>query len=193
MSEKKVELNIYQKLNNFAASVEAIKKDKKGYNYKYADINAVLDVIRPRLSENGLVIIQNLKKEETGYNLNTKLINIDNPDEFLEIDIPLFFKQDMQGLGSAITYARRYGIVTLLSLEQEDDDGVAAKPAQKQTQKNPKLIVWENIVNRFKGDKESAKKFAEIAKLQGYNLEDTQILNNQNFQKLITDYQNGNI
>ena len=94
MSEKKVELNIYQKLNNFAASVEAIKKDKKGYNYKYADINAVLDVIRPRLSENGLVIIQNLKKEETGYNLNTKLINIDNPDEFLEIVLGNGLKKD---------------------------------------------------------------------------------------------------
>ena len=46
--------------------------------------------------------------------------------------IPLVLaKNDMQGLGSAITYARRYGIMSILNLPTEDDDGNEASKHQK--------------------------------------------------------------
>ena len=56
----------------------------------------------------------------------------------------------MQQLGSAITYARRYGLVSMFGLEQEDDDGNLAsgnnqKPVQKQaSQPQPKPIARIN-------------------------------------------------
>lgn len=140
--------NIYQKLNNFRTSVEAIRKDKKGYNYKYADINEVLKVITEPLSEVGLIDVDTTYKDENGQLwLETKLINVDNPEEFLKIETPLLMKNpnDPQALGSALTYCRRYNRVTLLGLEQEDDDGKAAagKTQQnqtKQTYPKPKQV-----------------------------------------------------
>ena len=127
MSERK--LNIYQKLNNFNTMVGAIRKDKTNPNHKskYADINNVLEVIGEPLSANGLVALQTTIRKDDVFCLNTKIINIENPEEFVEIDIPLIYNGDMQKLGSAITYARRYGLVTLLGLEQEDDDGNLAR------------------------------------------------------------------
>jgi len=134
MAEK---TNIYQKLNNFRTSVEAIRKDKKGYNYKYADINEVLKVITEPLSEVGLIDVDTTKIDENGQMwLETRLINIDNPEEFLKIETPLLLKDknNPQALGSALTYARRYNRVTLLGLEQEDDDGNAAAGKTQQNQ-----------------------------------------------------------
>jgi hypothetical protein len=40
-------------------------------------------------------------------------------------------KQDAQGYGSALTYARRYSLMTAFGICPEDDDGNAAKPADK--------------------------------------------------------------
>jgi hypothetical protein len=133
MSEKE---NIYQKLNNFRTTVGAIRKDKDNtyHKSKYADINTVIEVINPALSELGLIDIDTTKKDENGKTwLNTKLINIDNPEEYLEIETPLLLKDsnNPQALGSALTYARRYNRVTLLGLEQDDDDGNSAAGLNK--------------------------------------------------------------
>ena len=123
--------NIYQKLNNFRVKVEAIRKDKENpyHKSKYADINTILETITDKLSEVDLIDVDTTKIDENGQLwLETKLININNPEEFLKIETPLLMKDknNPQALGSALTYARRYNRVTLLGLEQEDDDGNTA-------------------------------------------------------------------
>jgi hypothetical protein len=133
--------NIYQKLNNFRTAVGAIRKDKTNpfHKSKYADINTVLEVITPPLSEAGLIDVDTTKKDDNGKLwLITKLVNIDNPDEYLEIETPLLLKDpnNIQALGGAITYNRRYNRVTLLGLEQEDDDGNSAVKTNNNTQSN---------------------------------------------------------
>ena len=171
-------LNIYHKLNNFRTSVETIRKDKKGYNYKYADINEVIKIITEPLSNNGLIDVDTTYKDENGQLwLETKLINIDKPEEFLKIETPLLLKNpnDPQALGSAITYCRRYNRVTLLGLEQEDDDGNAAKSGPQKKEVDPRLqAAKDKLKSRLKAkgiiDTQHQKGFAEFVKTKGYDI-----------------------
>ena len=127
-------MSIYKKLNEFKKSVGAIKKDSTNPHYrnKYASIESVLDTIEKPLLDAGLGFIQCVED----LNLITTIYDTES-DNILTSKIPLILnKNDMQQLGSAITYARRYGLVSMFGLEQEDDDGNLAsgnnqKPVQK--------------------------------------------------------------
>ena len=127
-------MSIYKKLNEFKKSVGAIKKDSINPHYKnkYASIESVLDTIEKPLLDAGLGFIQCVED----LNLITTIYDTES-DNILTSRIPLILnKNDMQQLGSAITYARRYGLVSMFGLEQEDDDGNLAsgnnqKPVQK--------------------------------------------------------------
>lgn len=127
-------MSIYKKLNEFKKSVGAIKKDSTNPHYKnkYASIESVLDTIEKPLLDAGLGFIQCVED----LNLITTIYDTES-DNILTSKIPLILnRNDMQQLGSAITYARRYGLVSMFGLEQEDDDGNLAsgnnqKPVQK--------------------------------------------------------------
>ena len=178
MSEKKI--NIYQKLNNFNTMVGAIRKDNTNphYHYKYADINDVLEAIREPLSTNGLVALQTTIRKDDIFCLNTKIINIDNPEEFVEIDIPLLYQGDMQKLGSAITYARRYGLVTLLNLEQEDDDGNLASGKTPQQPQQTIEQIFTNALFKAGLTKNDLTDFMTYMGNLGYNLTDDKVKQN---------------
>jgi hypothetical protein len=200
MSQK---LNIYQKLNNFRVAVGAIRKDKTNpyHKSKYADINAVLAVITEPLSQAGLVDVDTTRIDENGnMYLITRIVNIDNPNEFIEIETPLLLKDknNPQALGSALTYGRRYNRVTLLGLEQEDDDGNnAAGLRHNSTQKKEdeenirsnflKLLISENVPKNKWGD------FAEWMKAIGYDISKTEtkkelLKQHIRFKKMIREY-----
>jgi hypothetical protein len=95
------------------------------FRSKYADLASVMDACMGALNDNGIAVIQPLRETEFGRNVET--IFIHKSGEQLECSIPLIIsKNDMQGLGSAITYARRYGLMSLAGIAPEDDDGNAA-------------------------------------------------------------------
>jgi ERF superfamily protein len=108
----------------------SLVKDAENPHFKsgYATLGAVLDLIRPALDERGILLIQAVD----GTQLRTKLVEVESGDELeTAMDIVLD-KQTSQGLGSGITYARRYSLTTLFNLDAEDDDGNAASgPAVK--------------------------------------------------------------
>lgn len=114
--------NIYQKINEFRGKVGKVRKDANNpfHKSKYASIESVLETVEDKLLEVGLAHIE--IPQETGMKM--LLVNVDKPEEQIEGFCPYFMtKQDMQSLGSAQTYARRYLLVSMLGLEQEDDDG----------------------------------------------------------------------
>lgn len=127
--------NIYIKLKELQTSIDKIRKTKNNpyFKNKYADINLILDAISDKLLENGLVILQ---APQANLTLKTEIIDVETSEKIIS-ETPLIGCNDMQKLGSAITYARRYAIVSMLCLEQEDDDGNKAsgkdvkKPAEK--------------------------------------------------------------
>jgi hypothetical protein len=124
------------------AAMEGAKKDSQNLHFKsrYADLESVMQACRAALKENGLAVFQTTDAE--GRTLATRIYHTSG--QGLESVTPLIVgKQDMQGFGSAVTYARRYALMAALGIAPEDDDGneAAKHPAQPRTapnqQRNP--------------------------------------------------------
>jgi len=124
--------NIYKALSDFQAKCPLIKKDANNpfFKSKYAPLDSILPIVLPLLKEVGLVITQ----IPNGLTLKTTLAHIES-GEVLEGTAELILdKQNAQGYGSALTYARRYSIVAMLGLNtDEDDDGNKASTPTKPT------------------------------------------------------------
>jgi hypothetical protein len=113
----------------------------------YASLDGIMAKVRPVLNKHGLVLTQlptTVTDAVSGLQpaLTTRLTHADS-GEFVEATMPLMLeKQNSQGLGSALTYARRYSITALLALVgDEDEDGhvaSAAPAAEPATKNSPK-------------------------------------------------------
>lgn len=101
-------------------------KVNPAFRSKYADLDTVCDVTEGPLAANGLVVVQTTRVDpERGPLLVTTLYH--ESGEWLAGEYPLQpVKHDPQGLGGAMTYARRYALLALLGLAPEDDDGETA-------------------------------------------------------------------
>lgn len=114
--------NLTKALITFHVKVDTIKKDAKNPFFKssYASLSNILDGINDALIESGLCVSQFPVGD---YGLQTILMH--ESGEWIEASYTMKpVKDDPQGRGSAITYARRYAIASILSLNiDEDDDG----------------------------------------------------------------------
>lgn len=125
---------IYKKLLEFQKLGISIKKNSVNPHFKneYADLNEVLDKVKKPLNDLGIVIIQ---RPCADY-LETSLHDTEDDTSVVSF-ISYVNATDMQKLGGAITYAKRYSLVAMLALEDEDDDGnKASTPAQKKYSTN---------------------------------------------------------
>ena len=121
-------LNIYQKLHLAKQSMGKVIKNATNPHLKrnYADINSIIDTVEPILLDCGLIMMQPVKDDK----VYTIIIDIET-EEFVESFMHLPVITDAQKLGGAITYFRRYTLVSLLSLQAVDDDGHEASRAPK--------------------------------------------------------------
>jgi len=101
------------------------------FKSKYADLGNVMAACMPALNRNGIAVIQPIGSDESGTFVRTVFVHASG--ETLDCRVPLIVgKNDMQGFGSAVTYARRYGLMAMAGIAPEDDDGnAAAKAAPK--------------------------------------------------------------
>ncbi len=95
---------------------------------KYATLNSVMAASREALLENGIWMCQCPVPVDTpgAIGLMTKLTHTESGQWQSSIAVVPLPKADPQGMGSAITYARRYALTAMLGLVTEDDDGEAA-------------------------------------------------------------------
>lgn len=92
---------------------------------KYADLSAVTAAVMPAMSKNGLAVIQSPNFD--GESVTVETVVGHGAGGFFRSSISLRpTKVDPQGIGSAITYARRYALMALAGVAPEDDDGNAA-------------------------------------------------------------------
>jgi len=105
-------------------------KDNPFFKSVYADLSSVVDAIRGPLSANGLSFVQvTHPSERNEVIIETVLMH--ESGEWLSGTLAMpVSKADAQGYGSAITYAKRYGLQGLLGVPSEDDDGNAAAKAK---------------------------------------------------------------
>ena len=102
------------------------------FKSKYADLASVCDACMPALSKHGIAVLQPLYDDETGRYVKTIFVH-GGSGETVECRVPLIVsKNDMQGYGSAATYARRYGLMGMAGIAPDDDDGHAASKAPPQ-------------------------------------------------------------
>lgn len=130
-------------LCEFQKEITGVAKNNSNpfYGSKYADLAAIWQTIREPLTKNGLCLIQlPCSADPKVAKMTTMLIHTSG--EYMGSSFSLALLRDKKGVGlveqhdpqtvgSAITYARRYGIVSILGIHQEDDDGnkYAHKPA----------------------------------------------------------------
>jgi hypothetical protein len=104
----------------------AKKKTNPGFKSKYADLETVIDASRDILTEHKLTLIQLPGALVNGV-LTLETILLHESGEFISGDMGIQLgKQDPQGVGSALTYARRYAQMAALNMPAVDDDGEAA-------------------------------------------------------------------
>jgi hypothetical protein len=97
------------------------------FKSKYADLAAVIEAAREPLGKHWLSVVQTTEPDGSGgLNVITTLMH--SSGQWIRGTLPVFMvKKDPQGMGSAITYARRYAYSAIVGIAQVDDDGEGAK------------------------------------------------------------------
>ena len=134
-------------INKFAAAFIAAqsqmgdaKKDSTNpfFRNKYADLNSVREACVPALNANGIAVLQPIVQVD-GKNFVKTLLLHESGESMECLTEILFAKQnDPQAQGSGITYARRYGLQSLVNIGAGDDDGnKAAEKPKSEPKKEP--------------------------------------------------------
>lgn len=107
------------------------------FKSKYAPLPEVMETIQPLLAKHKLAVMQPMTHLDGEPAIKTILVH--ESGEMIEEVSPVFLdKKNAQSHGSAITYARRYGVMSLLGLvADEDDDGHRASSAPKAPRATP--------------------------------------------------------
>jgi hypothetical protein len=93
---------------------------------RYADLGAVWDACSEALKSCGLAVVQMPQPSDDGK-LHLETILIHKSGQWISgVAVVPIAKQDAQGYGATLTYARRYGLAALLGITQDDDDGERA-------------------------------------------------------------------
>jgi hypothetical protein len=96
------------------------------FRSKYVDLAGCVEAVVDSLNAAGIALIQRTSEDATGVTVETVFVH--ESGEMLEcgkLHVPAA-KQDPQGYGSALTYARRYSLMAACGIAPEDDDGNAA-------------------------------------------------------------------
>jgi hypothetical protein len=118
--------------------IGSVHKDAANPFFKssYATLANVWEAVRPVLSKNGLSVVQMPGSDERGYYVQTQLMH--GSGQWIRSTTYMKpAKEDPQGIGSLISYARRYALQAMVMACPDDDDGEAAmgrtsKPVESQ-------------------------------------------------------------
>lgn len=123
------------------------------FRSKYADLSACVEAVIDALNNNGIMLMQKCRDDDAGVCVETVFVH--ESGEVLEagaLRVPAA-KQDAQGYGSALTYARRYSLMAACGIAPEDDDGNAASQTQKAQTSRPSVDPFADDRKRLKACK----------------------------------------
>lgn len=173
------QLNLVQKLAKIRAISDVVSKEKRGYNYTYADITTILANITAGMKKYGVSLIPsvvpgtaevsqnvvtNTKFDKTGKAYDStatemlvkaemvfKWVNDEAPDEFIEV--PWFVTGSQtdpsQAFGSGLTYCTRYFLCNYFQIAQSDSDVDTYRSKQKAAEESEGKAIAEEIINGF--------------------------------------------
>ena len=112
-------------------------KTNPAFRSKYADLGACLEAVNDALLDNGIALVQRTFEDASGVTVETVFVHESGESmESGKLHVPAS-KQDPQGYGSALTYARRYSLMTACGIAPEDDDGNAGTEAKRREAAQP--------------------------------------------------------
>jgi hypothetical protein len=123
------------------------------FRSKYADLGACIDAVIDALHANGIALIQHTEESDKGVIISTTFLH--RSGEIYDagsLFVPAA-QQTPQAYGSALTYARRYSLMTACGIAPEDDDGNAAsrvQPPRVFNQHDEEVDVWATNTMDFK-------------------------------------------
>lgn len=167
-------MNQSQSISKLAAALVAAQKEmpvipksaeNPFFKSQYASLDCILELVKPILCNHGLTVIQgssspvsDAEGRITGFVGTTMLLH--ESGEWVETSLAMpLAKSDPQGMGSAVTYFKRYGVSALLNLATEEDDDAnhASTPSTPQPARAP-----ENRVMPFGKPDVKGKTLGEI-------------------------------
>jgi hypothetical protein len=121
------------------------------FRSRYADLSACVEAVIDSLHKNGFALMQKTHECESGVAVETILMHESGEQISGGILRVPASKQDPQGYGSALTYARRYSLMAVCGIAPEDDDGNAAskpKPAEKKPMQIPANTAGQDYLEK---------------------------------------------
>jgi hypothetical protein len=115
------------------------------FRSKYADLSACVEAVIDALNSNNIMLMQNTHESDSGVIVETIFLHESGESISNGRLHVTAAKNDPQGYGSALTYARRYSLMAACGIAPEDDDGNAASKSKPQQQAQlPKLSDEES-------------------------------------------------
>lgn len=142
------------------------------FKSKYADLSSVWDAVREPLTANGLSVLQTTSTSESGGVVVTTML-MHSSGQWVRDALELLPKdKSPQGMGSAITYGRRYALAAITGCPQIDDDGEASMGRKSGPTNDPRgdghksvdPAVVAKMVNRVADVLNQDKEEVDIAK-----------------------------
>lgn len=166
--------NLTLALSKVQAQLRPAKENSKNPFFKssYADLGSVWDSVRNLLADNELAIIQ-MPTDVGGV---TTILS-HSSGEFISSTMYIPSKEDAHGVGSAISYARRYALASFVGVVTGDDDGNGAvkgtpTTTSKKSTSKPKLTdsQYKGMMKAIEDGKGSVVE----QKMAGYTMTKTQ-------------------
>jgi|SRR5579871_671098 len=143
-------MNKSDSIKTIAVALLAAQKNmgaaKKGavnpyFKSNYADLGAVMEACKDALNEQGIMVLQPVGSDENGVYVETVLLH--ESGEFISdrMRISVAAQNDPQKQGSAITYARRYSLQSMVFIPAEDDDANKASGKEVQAQSTTEKVL----------------------------------------------------
>ena len=150
--------NLLEALAKMQGALDNAKKesDNPYFKSKYADLAQCLSVAKKPMADNGLSISQHCTFDGANVHCVTILGHASGQMMISTLYVPVA-RKDAQGIGSSITYARRYALSSIIGLTQKDDDG---EGAVGRTEKDAET-KWEKTAKKSQEILRNAEKLNE--------------------------------
>lgn len=146
-------------------ATEAVKKaaSNPAFRSKYADLSEVVEATVPALNASGIGVIQSPGYDGELVSIETVLIH-ESGSSCTGVLRLRPSKTDPQGVGSAITYGRRYSLLAMTGAAPEDDDGNAAS-SPREAQKAQPPVSLKDRADAFEAAIQAAVNAAALEKV----------------------------